>query len=131
MILNPQIKKTIVDALMQVVDSAPCMTNRQYTSDVFSNYPRYYQAERTYSPRSTYNSDKGCLSDVSNENFKIWINYVFSVLNITAQQVDSNLSYLTYSQVQNVVRQVDKSNFSKTTDICSILLEFARKIILL
>lgn len=128
--LNPQIKKTIVDALIKVVDSAPNMSNRQYNSDKSRNYPRnYYQAGGTYRPGYTYQSDMVYQSDISNENFEVWINYVFSVLKITAQQINSNLSYTVYQQIQNIVYQNNRNNSSKTIDICRILLDYAQNIL--
>lgn len=128
--LNPQIKKTIVDALMKVVDSAPSMSNRQNKSNTFRNYPRnYYQTGERYRPGYMYQSDMIHQSDVSNENFEVWINYVLSVLKITAQQVDPNLSYTVYQQVQNIVHQGNSNNSSKTIGICRILLDYAQDIL--
>lgn len=128
--LNSRIKKTIVDALMKVVDSAPNVSNIQYNPDKYRDYAmNYYQSGGTYKPGYTYQSDMLYQSDISNENFEVWINYVFSVLGITARQVDSKLSYTVYQQIQTILCQGDRNNFSKTNDICRALLNYAQNIL--
>lgn len=67
---------------------------------------------------------------VTQESFDIWMRYVNSVLKITSQYIDINLIYPLNTQIQNIVMQ-NKDNFSKTNDICDILLNFARTIIYL
>lgn len=67
---------------------------------------------------------------VTQESFDIWMRYVNSVLKITSQYIDINLIYPINTQIQNIVMQ-NKDNFSKTNDICDILLNFARTIIYL
>lgn len=67
---------------------------------------------------------------VTQESFDIWMRYVNSVLKITSQYIDINLIYPLNTQMQNIVMQ-NKDNFTKTNDICDILLNFARTIIYL
>lgn len=98
--MDHQTKMMIVDAVTNVVKSAPTKQNN-----------------------SLFN-------DVTQESFDIWMRYVNSVLKITSQYIDINLIYPINTQIQNIVMQ-NKDNFSKTNDICDILLNFARTIIYL
>ena len=129
--LNPQIKKTIINALMKVIDSAPNMPNKQYNSYMSNYYPQdLYQTKETYGHKYTYQSDMIYPSNnVTNESFEIWINYVFSVLKITAQQIDSNISYDVYQQIKTIVSQNNEDNSSKTINICRIILNYAQNIL--
>lgn len=115
--LNQQVKKTIIDALMKVVDSAPTR----------SNY--YNNTNPQYRTNTIYGQEHAVQYGISNEIFQAWINYVFSVLNITAQHVDSNLSYSVYTQIQNIVCLNSVDNASKTIDVCRIILDYAHKIV--
>lgn len=98
--MDHQTKMMIVDAVTNVVKSAPTKQNN-----------------------SLFNG-------VTQESFDIWMRYVNSVLKITSQYIDINLIYPINTQIQNIVMQ-NKDNFSKTNDICDILLNFARTIIYL
>lgn len=98
--MDHQTKMMIVDAVTNVVKSAPTKQNN-----------------------SLFNG-------VTQESFDIWMRYVNSVLKITSQYIDINLIYPLNTQIQNIVMQ-NKDNFSKTNDICDILLNFARTIIYL
>ena len=116
--LNQQIKKTIIDALMKVVDSAPTRSNSRYNS---------------YTPGYLYSTSykTGYIEPytISDESFKVWTNYVFSVLQIAAQQVDPSISYPVYKQIQSIVYLNGSDNASKTLDICRIILDYARNIL--
>lgn len=111
---NQQIKKTIIDALMRVVDSAPTRSNSQYNP---------------YQTNSLYGIETSKPYEITDESFKIWINYVFSVLNIAAQQVNSNLSYSVNKQIQRILYQEGADNATKTIEICRIILNYARSIL--
>ena len=112
--LNQQIKKTIVDALMKVVDSAPTISNspKLYANDYLTYRQGYAKQYRT-----------------SDENFQSWIDYVFSVLKIVAQHIDSNLSYSVYKEIYNIAYRNSVDNASKTIEICRIILDYAHKIV--
>lgn len=119
--LNQQIKKTIVNALMKVVDSAPTRSNSQYKNLYTSGY--------SYQPNMAYKQGYTEQYRVSNEKFKIWIDYVFSVLNIADQHIDSSISYSVRQKIQNIMALNSLDNTSKTIEICKIILDYARSII--
>lgn len=109
-----RLKKYIIDALMRVVDSAPTRSNSQYNS---------------YQTNALYRVENSKPYEITDESFKIWINYVFSVLNIAAQQVNSNLSYSVNKQIQSILYQNGADNATKTIEICRIILDYARNIL--
>lgn len=119
--LNQQIKKTIVNALMKVVDSAPTRSNSQYKN--------LYTSGHSYQTKMAYNRGYTEQYGVSNEKFKIWIDYVFSVLNIADQQIDSSVSYSVYQKIQNIIALNSLDNTTKTVEICKIILDYARNIL--
>lgn len=71
--MDHQTKMMIVDAIINVVDSAPT--------------------------RKNYNPSIG----VTKESFEIWIRYVNAVLQITSQHLISNLTFTVNSQIQNIL----------------------------
>lgn len=73
--MDHQIKMMIVDAITNVVNSAPKMQN--------------------------YNLSIG----VSAESFNIWMNYVDSVLQTSSKQVNMNLILAVNNQIKNIVMQ--------------------------
>lgn len=71
--MDHQTKMLIVDAITNVVKSAPT--------------------------RQNYNPSIG----VTKESFEIWIRYVNTVLQITSQYLISNLTFTVSSQIQNIL----------------------------
>lgn len=71
--MDHQIKIMIVDAITNVVRSAP--TRRNYNPSV----------------------------GVTKESFEIWIRYVNAVLQITSQHLISNLTFTVNSQIQDIL----------------------------
>lgn len=118
--MDHQIKTMIVDALMKIVDSAP--TKNPY---------QQYVTEQLWQTQNPYQANKIQRSTVSKDSFDIWMNYIFSVLKITEQYIDSGLYLSVCNQIQSVALHADIDYTKKTYEICRILLEFARKILYL
>lgn len=116
--INQQVKKTMIDALMKVVDSAPTRSNNhQGTYPMQPSYPYY--------------STQAHQETITTERFNIWIDYVQSVLKITSQQIDMNLYLSVLNNIQNIVFQPGTNYALKTNEICKILLNFAQNILYL
>lgn len=73
--MDHQTKMMIVDAIINVVDSAPTRQN-----------------DNTY-------------IEVTEESFEIWMKYVNAVLQITSQHLVSNLTFTVNSEIQNILSQ--------------------------
>lgn len=97
--MDQKIKKTIIDALMKVVDSAPT--------------------------RNNWFSQQG----VTEDSFNSWMNYVNSVFQITSQYLDANLLFAAYNSIQTITMQTNMDYASKTNAICQQILNFARSIL--
>lgn len=97
--MDQKIKKTIIDALMKVVDSAPTRNNW------FSQ------------------------QDVTEDSFNSWMNYVNSVFQITSQYLNTNSLFAIYSSIQTIAMQTNMDYVSKTNAICQRILDFARSIL--
>lgn len=103
--MDYQTKNMIVKALTKIVDDAPTKPVVKYTP-----YPQPYI--------------------VTKDRFDIWINYIFSVMDIISSYVDVSGCLF---KINNVTMQSNSSNeyFSQVNSICKIILEFARSILYL
>lgn len=111
--LDSQIKKTIVEALIKVVENAPTRpTNLNYG---YSNYNNSFPNFNPY--------------QVTQSRFNVWIDYVHSILRLTSQYVDANLCFSVQSNIQSIVMQPTSDYNSKTNNICQLILDFAQSII--
>lgn len=97
--MDQRIKETIINALMNVVDSAPTRNLSSY---------KY---------------------GISQENFNIWLNYVQSTIKITSRYVDMNLCLDVQNKINQVNHEQDSDYSTKIISICQILLNFAQSII--
>lgn len=97
--MNREIKKLIIEALIEVVSNAPTKT------------PAFNQE----------NSTKPI--------FDVWMNYANSVLQITSQHVNKELFSAVYSSIQSIAIRTDLDYNTKTITICQHILNFARAII--
>ena len=120
--MNHQTKTMIVDAIMKVVDSAP--TKAQYAY-------QQYATEYVNQPGNLYRSNVTYQTGVSKASFDVWMNYIASVLNLVAQHIGSSQQLAVLNHVQNIALQTDIDYNQKTTAICQVLLEFARRILYL
>lgn len=102
--MDSQIKKTLVEALIKVVENAPTRTSA--VNGNFSN-------------------------SIIQSRFDIWINYVNSILQITSQYVDTSLYFTVRNNIQNTAMQSSLDYATRTNNICQIILDFARKILYL
>lgn len=103
--MDSQVKTKIINALIDVVKSAP-----QYKKEKFSS--------KNYS------------SDMINQNyFDIWMKYVDSILKIISRYIDVSLYLSIESSIQNIAKQQDLGYAIKTKRICNKLLDFAKDII--
>lgn len=110
--MDQQIKKTILDALMNVVDSAPTKARNYYAH--FNNHP---------SMSNSY--------DVTPEQFNIWINYINSTLQIISQYIGMGLYMTIRNDISALANQSSANYTQRTFDICDRLLNFAQTIIYL
>lgn len=110
--MNHEIKKMIVDAIMKVVSDAP---TRQYIK-----YNPY-----SYMSNLQYNNQ----SKITKEKFDIWLNYALSVLKIISEDIDIGLYATLRDNVQNIANQPSNNYELKINSICQLLLSFARQII--
>lgn len=102
--LDPQIKQTVVEALIKVVENAPTIIS----------------------------ASNGNLSNsIAQSRFDIWMNYVNSILRITSRYVDASLCFTVRNNIQNIATQSGLDYATRTNDICQIILDFARKILYL
>lgn len=100
-----QTKNMLVDALTKIVDDAPTKSAIQYTS-----YPQNHI--------------------VNKEIFDIWINYIFSVMQIISSYVDVSVCR---SDINSIIMQPNPNNeyTAQVNAICHIILNFARRILYL
>ena len=103
--MDYQAKSMIVDALTKIIDEAPPKPARQYAS-----YPQTYI--------------------VSKEIFGIWVDYIFSVMNIISSYVDVSICL---SNINSIIMQPCPNNeySPQVNTICRIILDFAQKILYL
>lgn len=103
--MDHQTKIMIVDALTKLVDEAPTKSVVQFTS-----YPQTYV--------------------VTKERFDIWVNYIFSTMQIISSYIDVRICL---SNINNIIMQPNSSNeyASQVNAICHIILDFARTILYL
>lgn len=97
--MNPQTKKMIIEALIQVVESAPTKQG------AFNN------------------------REITKEIFEIWMDYVNSVFRIISQYISNDSFFTAYNGIQNIVMRHDVNYTTKTYMICQNVLDFARIII--
>lgn len=119
--LDPQIKQTVVDALIKVVESAP--TRAINSPFGYSPYKTPYSSP--YNPQSITPNPY----EITQSHFDVWMNYVHSTLRIVSQYIDASLSYTVQKKIQMVVLQPGLNLASKINNICQILLDFARSLI--
>lgn len=122
--LDPQIKQTVVDALIKVVENAP---TKVLVNSPFGSYPYITPSGSPYNPLPRSLNPY----EVTQSRFNIWINYVNSTLQIVSQYVDSSLSFSVQSNIQMIASQSGLDYATKTNNICQIILDFARKILYL
>ncbi|EFB76231.1 hypothetical protein [Subdoligranulum variabile] len=103
--MDYQTKNMIINTLTKIVEDAPTKPTVKYGMT---------------SPAYT----------VSGESFGIWINYIFSVMQIISSYVDVNTCL---TSINNVVQQPNSNNdYSlQVNTICQIILDFARTILYL
>lgn len=99
--MDQRIKNTIIDAIMNVIKSAPTQN------------PAIHQ----------HGIDQGY--------FNIWLNYVNSTMQITSRHIEINLYLTVQNNIQQVVLQQGTDYASKIDSICNILLNFIQTIIYL
>lgn len=130
--MDHQIKKTIVKALMNAVDSAPTNSNsKKMYEPVFQSENPYqkYAPKPIFQPKNPYHEYVNYQITVSKSSFDVWINYIFSVLETTEPYVNPYLYLAILNQIQNIAIQADADYTKKTLEICKIILEFARQIL--
>lgn len=100
--MDYETKTIIVNALTKIVDEAPTKSIARYTQ----------------------------IYEVTRDRFDIWINYIFSVMNIISSYVDVSGCV---SNIRNISMQPNSDNeYSiQVNSICKIILEFARSILYL
>ena len=113
--MDQKIKKMIIDALMNVVDSAPTKTRN-------SNY--------NYLPYTNPSSIPN-LYEVTPEQFNIWMSYINSTLRIISQYTGMGLYMTIQNDISSIANQPYVNYNQKTFDICDRLLKFAQTIIYL
>lgn len=128
--LNQQIKKTIIDALMNVVDSAPTNSKKPY-EPIFQPGNPYQQLspKPIFQPENPYTQLANSQTTVSKSSFDIWMNYVFSVLKIAEPYINPYSYLATFNKIQNVSLKVNSDYTNKTLEVCKIILDFARQIL--
>ena len=128
--LNQQIKKTIIDALMNVVDSAPTNSKKTY-EPIFQPGNPYQQLspKPIFQPENPYTQLANSQTTVSKSSFDIWMNYVFSVLKIAEPYINPYSYLATFNKIQNVSTKVTSDYTNKTLEVCKIILDFARQIL--
>lgn len=116
--MNHQIKTTIVEALMKVVESAPTRAIQQH---------QYYQMgyQQAYQSDMMYQTMVG----VSAESFGAWIEYVRSVLAAVEPYVDDYSLQMLNNRIITVVAQPENGYEFKTNTICQMILEYARNVV--
>lgn len=97
--MNYEIKKLAVDALLKVVDASP---TRSCNGNFFS---------------------------ITKQQFDIWIEYVFSTLDIISDIIGSHRYISTKQKIQELVLQSTTDYISKIFPIVQILLDLAKEII--
>ena len=143
--LNQQIKKTIIDALMNVVDSAPTNSKKTYEpifqpgnpyqqlspKPIFQPGNPYQQLspKPIFQPENPYTQLANSQTTVSKSSFDIWMNYVFSVLKIAEPYINPYSYLATFNKIQNVSTKVTSDYTNKTLEVCKIILDFARQIL--
>lgn len=120
--MDHQIKTMIVDALMKVVDSAPINSQNPY---------KRYFLNQPYIQENPYQKLIANQLTVSKSSFDTWKDYALSVLGITEQYINAYLYTTVVNQIQNVVLRTDTDYTEKTTEICRILLELAKRVLYL
>lgn len=99
--MDQRIKNTIIDAIMNVIKSAP-----------------------TQNPAIRQHG-------INQRNFDIWLNYVNSTMQITSRHIEINLYLTVQNNIQQVVLQQGADYTSKIDTICKILFNFIQNIIYL
>ena len=110
--MDQRIKKTILDALMNVVDSAPTKARNYY-----AHYNSHSSIANPY--------------EVTSEQFNIWINYINSTLQIISQYIGMGLYITIRNDISTLANQSSANYTQRTFDICDRLLKFAQTIIYL
>lgn len=103
--MDHQTKTMIVDALTKLVDEAPTKSGVHFTP-----YPQNYV--------------------VTKERFDIWVNYIFSIMQIISSYVDVSICL---SNINAIIMQPNSNNeyASQVNAICHAILNFARTILYL
>lgn len=103
--MDYQTKTMVVNALTKLVDEAPTKSAVQFTP-----YPQTYV--------------------VTKERFDIWVNYIFSIMQIISSYVDVNICL---SNINVIIMQPNTNNeyASQVNAICRVILDFARIILYL
>lgn len=128
--MDHQIKTMIVNAIMNVVDSAPTNSKRPH-EPIFQPVNPYQQLspKPIFQPESPYTQLINSQTTVSKSSFDIWMNYVFSVLKIAEPYINPYLYLATLNGIQNVSTKVNSDYTNKTLEVCKIILDFARQIL--
>ncbi len=72
--------------------------------------------------------------DIPRANFKVWIDYIYSILKIFADDLNPRDYVMICNDIQNIVNAPHNSNSQmilrdKTLKICQLLLNFARRVL--
>lgn len=143
--MDNEIKKMLVNALVEVVDSAPLRNNGNSNylkgSKFISTKKGIGIAQRKGTeyiivkviPKSTLNPNHekktSRLGSVNREKeFKTWMGYVNKTMHTTSRYVNKNIFDSAQKNIQEIVKKPEQNYATKTNDVCKVVLEYARNI---
>ena len=143
--IDREIKKMLVNALVEVVDSAPLRKNRRSNrlkkSKSVRDQNRIGMPQKKWTesmivgmvPKSTLNLTYGNniigLRRVNREKeFETWMGYVNKTLNTTSRYVNKSIFDSAEKNIYEIASKPEQDYDAKTNDVCKVVLEYAKNI---